>query len=322
MPSSLGETLDDEPWEGILSTGDSLVPRKAESVRLTGLWDASVITDNADSLPAWSISLGAGLWLCALDRPLSTLLMPLGSGGACARCSLSFLRYRSLSLSALSRSLFKPMIMARCFSTRRHSWALWAAADCLSFQSAANALSVEPPNEARNEAKSCSCGFCCSTGGCRLDVWSSEGRTELDGVDRWSAPDDTDMDESIDGFRANAVGCEGLVFVCGGIIAMVGVSGGETLAADGVGLSRGADVLRAPCPYEYVGAAAAAAVVVVVADVTGPLVLLARVSFAEEAVVVVEPVEAEGLGMVPAESDARKACNRSRGERGDSSEAA
>jgi len=39
----------------------------------------------------------------------------------CARLSFSFLRYRSLSLRARSRSLLSPSIIARCLSTRRHS---------------------------------------------------------------------------------------------------------------------------------------------------------------------------------------------------------
>lgn len=119
----------------------------------------------------------------------------------------------------------------------------------------------------------------------------------------------------MDGFRANTVGCEGLVFVCGGIIAMVGVSGGEVCAADGVELESGADTFRAPCPYEYVGAA----VDVVVADVTGPLVLLVRVSLTDEEAMV-EPVEAEALGVAAGESEAKNASSRSRGERGDSTE--
>lgn len=48
--------------------------------------------------------------------------------------SLSFLRYFSLSLSALSRSLLRPKIMALCLSTNRQSWAFCCDWECFSFK--------------------------------------------------------------------------------------------------------------------------------------------------------------------------------------------
>lgn len=54
--------------------------------------------------------------------------------GSCeAITSFSFFLYFSLSLSALSRSLFKPNIIALCLSTNRHSCEFCWDCECFSF---------------------------------------------------------------------------------------------------------------------------------------------------------------------------------------------
>lgn len=58
----------------------------------------------------------------------------VGSGGTWGRTSLSFFRYFSLSFNALSKSLFKPKIMALCLSTSLHSCEFCCACDAFSFK--------------------------------------------------------------------------------------------------------------------------------------------------------------------------------------------
>lgn len=78
----------------------------------------------------------------------------------CARLSLSLRLYRSFSFSDFSKSLFKPRIIVRCFSTNRQSCALCEAACCFSERTLCKAASADPAAAIKLAA---SCSVSCDT---------------------------------------------------------------------------------------------------------------------------------------------------------------
>ena len=106
-----------------------------------------------------------GDWLVSLESPSNVWSVDVISVGAEVelwRDSFSFRLYLSFSFKDFSRSLFSPNIIALCFSTNRHSCALWLAACCFSASTFFRASSAEPA-AAMSEAASCGPWLSCAT---------------------------------------------------------------------------------------------------------------------------------------------------------------